>query len=141
MLKGIFSGAGSLIVALMTGEKVPALKYIVMALALGFVAYGLSIFTYIRAQKSIGAARTSAYYAAAPFIGAFLSFMLLKESLSVNYVIALLVMIAGSFFAVRDTLQRSHTHEHTHVIFHQVITHNHAHTHYINENNHKHKHK
>ena len=40
------------------------------AVLFGFVAYGLSIFFYVRAQRMLGAAKTSAYYAVAPFIGA-----------------------------------------------------------------------
>ena len=44
-------------------------------LLLGFVAYGLSIFTYVRAQKTLGAVKTSAFYAIAPFAGAVLSFV------------------------------------------------------------------
>lgn len=74
------------------------------AMLLGFVAYGLSIFTYVRAQKDLGAARTSAYYAAAPFLGALLSFLLLGESLSAHYLTALAVMAAGTALVVRDTL-------------------------------------
>ena len=35
------------------------------------VAYGLSIHFYIMAQKDLGAAKTSAYYSVAPFIGTF----------------------------------------------------------------------
>ena len=66
-IKGFGSGTGSLIVALVIGEKLPEPKYILPAIVLGFVAYGLSIFTYIRAQKDLGAAKTSAYYAIAPF--------------------------------------------------------------------------
>ena len=88
-----------------------ALKYIPVVLLLGFVAYGLSIFTYIRAQKTLGAAKTSAYYSIAPFIGAFLAFAFLGEALSAQYVVALLVMIVGTLFIVYDTLVRSHTHE------------------------------
>ncbi len=76
------------------------------AVVLGFVAYGLSIFTYIRAQKTLGAAKTSAYYAVAPFIGAFLSFMILHENLTIGYLIALAVMIAGTAFVVSDTLKQ-----------------------------------
>lgn len=102
-IKGICSGTGSLIIALVIGEKLPNIKHILPVLLLGFVAYGLSIFTYIRAQKTLGAAKTSAYYAIAPFIGAFLSFVLLKEKLTISYAIALSVMIAGTVFAVRDS--------------------------------------
>lgn len=105
-IKGFGSAAGSLIVAVIIGEKLPDIKYILPAVVLGFVAYGLSIFTYIRAQKALGAAKTSAYYAVAPFIGAFLSFILLHESLTIVYLIALAVMIAGTAFVVSDTLKQ-----------------------------------
>lgn len=106
-IKGFFSGMGSLIIALILGEHFPRAQYILSALLLGFVAYGLSIFTYIRAQKTLGAAKTSAYYAFAPFIGAFLSFALLQEALSISYVVALFVMIIGTGFVVYDTLSHS----------------------------------
>ena len=109
MLKGIFSGLGSLVIALILGEKVSSLLYIVFALILGFFAYGLSIFFYIRAQKELGAAKTSAYYAIAPFVGAFLSFIFLKETLTVRYVIALIIMIVGSLLTTSDTLKHSNT--------------------------------
>ncbi len=105
-IKGFGSGTGSLIVAVIIGEKLPEIKYILPAVVLGFVAYGLSIFTYIRAQKTLGAAKTSAYYAVAPFIGAFLSFMILHESLTIAYLIALAVMITGTVFVVSDTLKQ-----------------------------------
>ena len=118
------------------------------ALALGFVAYGLSIFLYVRAQSTLGAAKTSAYYAAAPFIGAFLSFVLLREKLSWMYLAALAVMIAGSALVVADTLIRNHAHMHRHTFTHthdgsthtHVITHMHAHNHYVTDNRHGHHH-
>lgn len=135
-------------IALITGENFPEVKCILFALSLGFVAYGLSIFTYIRAQKTLGAAKTSAYYAVAPFIGAFLSFILLHETLTSVYMIALLVMTVGTIFVVGDTLSHSHIHEHTHTFTHthdgsthtHTIVHNHKHTHYISDEKHGHKH-
>lgn len=42
-------------------------------LGIGFVAYGLSIYFYVYAQRLLGAARPIAYYAVAPFISAILS--------------------------------------------------------------------
>ena len=96
--------SGSFIIALVIGEKLPNMKYILPVLLLGFVAYGLSIFTYIRAQKTLGATKTSAYYAVAPFIGSFLSFVLLKEPLTATYVIALSVMIGGTIIVVHDNI-------------------------------------
>lgn len=104
ILKGIFSGLGSLLIAMCKGEKIPGLLPAIGALFLGFVAYGLSIFLYVRAQNTLGAAKTSAYYAAAPFVGAFLSFVLLREKLSAMFPVALIIMAAGSLFAAKDTL-------------------------------------
>lgn len=105
VLKGIFSGLGSMMIAFATGEHLPEIKYIGLALLLGFVAYGLSIFLYIRAQNVLGAAQTSAYYAVAPFVGASLSFLFLREPLTGIYLVALVVMIAGTALVVADTLR------------------------------------
>ena len=78
-IKGIFSGLGSLVIALSLGETVPGIGWIAACLGLGFVAYGLSINFYIMAQKELGAAKTSAYYAIAPFLGVALSMLILGE--------------------------------------------------------------
>ncbi|MBR3459955.1 MAG: DMT family transporter [Clostridia bacterium] len=104
VLKGIFSGLGSLMIAFIIGESLPFIVY-AAALVLGFVSYGLSIFLYVRAQSVLGAAKTSACYAAAPFVGAFLSFVFLRENLTPTFVIALAVMIAGTVLVVLDTLK------------------------------------
>jgi len=100
-IKGLCSGAGALVIAMFAGEALPELKYILPAMLLGFVAYGLSIFTYVRAQRDLGAARTSAFYAIAPFIAAFLSMILCGEALTWTYLVALVFMIVGTAFAVR----------------------------------------
>ena len=122
--------------------------FILPALLLGYVAYGLSIFTYIRAQQELGAAKTSAYYAIAPFIGAFLSFVLLREALSTNYLIALVIMAAGTALAAADTLAHRHTHVHCHTFTHthdgsthtHTVTHSHDHCHYVSDSRHGHTH-
>ena len=106
ILKGIFSGLGSLLIAVFKREPVPELRYIALALLLGFVAYGLSIFLYVRAQNTLGAAKTSAYYAVAPFIGVFLSFVFLRERLTWVYLAALTVMVVGTALVMADTLVR-----------------------------------
>ena len=106
-IKGLFSGTGSIIVALLTGESFPEVKYILLTLLLGSVAYGLSIFLYIKAQNIIGAASTSSFYAVNPFLGSLLSFVILKEAITPNYVTALIIMIAGTSLMVRDTLSFS----------------------------------
>jgi drug/metabolite transporter (DMT)-like permease len=57
VIKGVFSGLGALIIAILTKEAMPEMKYIALALLLGFVVYGLSIFMYVRAQNVLGAAK------------------------------------------------------------------------------------
>ena len=106
LLKGVFSGGGSFLIAMILGERLPEVKYIALAMLLGFVAYGLSIFLYVKAQYFLGAAKTSAYYAAAPFVGSFLCFLLLGEKLNGAYFLGLFIMIAGTAFVVTDTLDR-----------------------------------
>ena len=104
-IKGFGSGCGSLLLALAAGEPLPAPSRLLPALLLGFVAYGLSIFFYVRAQRNFGAARTSAYYAVAPFIGAGLSLLIFHEVPGPAFLLALAVMIAGTYFA--STCERS----------------------------------
>ena len=149
LLKGIFSGGGSFTIAMVLGEKIPEMIYIAIVMLLGFVAYGLSIFLYIRAQRNLGAAKTSAYYAVAPFIGSFLAFVVNGEKLAVEYFIGLALMLVGTVFVVYDTMIQQHLHEHTHTIVHthngvthtHVITHEHEHKHFGNEERHNHKHE
>lgn len=103
VIKGFGSGIGSLVIALSLGEHLPNWGYIVCALLLGFVAYGLSIFFYIYAQRYLGAAKTSAYYALAPFIGVALSLLIFREVPTISFIVALLIMIAGTYLASTDT--------------------------------------
>lgn len=147
-LKGIFSGGGSLLIALFLKETIPDIKEIVLVMLLGFISYGLSIFFYIRAQRGLGAAKTSAYYAIAPFVGAILSFIFNGEILTPMYFVSLIFMIIGTVYIVRDTIIKTHSHIHTHVITHthdgithtHMITHEHLHDHFGDEENHSHKH-
>ena len=148
VLKGVFSGLGALAIACAKREPMPGFMHIAAALVLGFVAYGLSIFLYVRAQNTLGAAKTSAYYAVAPFVGAFFSFLLLKEGLSWIYLAALAVMVAGAALVVIDTLVRHHTHPHQHTYTHfhggcvhtHTITHTHGHDHFMTDATHAHHH-
>lgn len=102
IIKGFGSGAGSLIVALLVGEQFPALMHILPALLLGFVAYGLSIYFYVYAQRFLGAARTSAYYAVQPFIGVLLSLLIFRTMPGALFFVALVIMIAGTYLVTRD---------------------------------------
>ena len=102
MVKGIFSGLGSVMIGLVCGERVHHLWAIPLVLLLGFVAYGLSIYYYVYAQRLLGAARTSAYYAVAPFIGAFLSLIIFREVPGVLFLAALALMAVGAWLSSGD---------------------------------------
>lgn len=132
-IKGVFSGLGSLAVALITGEKLPAAQWILAVLLLGFVAYGLSINSYIKAQKELGAAKTSAYYSIAPFLGVFFGVLFLGERPGIQFYVGLGIMIAATVLMVKDTISLQHTHEHSHTHTHEhrhgALMHTHEHTH------------
>lgn len=102
LLKGIFSGLGSLVIGLVIGERVTALWSVFAVLGVGLIAYGFSIFAYVHAQRMLGAARTSAYYAVAPFIGTALSLAIFRERPADTYFIALAFMVLGAFLAAQD---------------------------------------
>ncbi|MBE6673923.1 MAG: DMT family transporter [Ruminococcaceae bacterium] len=102
LLKGIFSGLGSIIIGFSIGERITALWGVFAVLGVGFVAYGLSIFFYVYAQRLLGAARTSAYYAIAPFIGTALSLVIFLQIPNYNYFIALFLMVIGAWLCSSD---------------------------------------
>ncbi len=102
IIKGVCSGLGSIVIGLILGEKVTLIWSVFAVLAVGFVAYGLSIFFYVKAQRLLGAARTSAYYAVAPFIGTALSLIIFLELPPYTYFIALGLMIIGAFLCSSD---------------------------------------
>lgn len=133
VIKGCFSGLGSLLIALLLGEGVPGPGFAGAALGLGFVSYGLSINFYILAQKDLGAAKTSAYYSIAPFLGVAFSLVLLGERPGPRFYLALAVMALSAVLMARDSvkLQHSHPHQHTHTHPHRHgdLVHTHPHTH------------
>lgn len=136
-IKGIFSGIGSLIVALVVGEQLPGIVWMLAVMILGFVAYGLSINFYIKAQKELGAAKTSAYYSVAPFLGVLFGVLLLREQPGVRFYVGLAIMIVATVLMVKDSISLQHTHEHTHVHTHE---HSHGDLRHIHEHAHVHSH-
>lgn len=103
VIKGCFSGMGSLAAALLLGEGIPEIKWIGAILLLGFVAYGLSIKLYVMAQQHLGAAKTSAYYSVTPFLGVAFSLILLGERPGAQFYVAMLIMIAGTVVIAKDS--------------------------------------
>ncbi|MCQ2079667.1 MAG: DMT family transporter [archaeon] len=124
MVKGLCSGTGCMTIAMLSGETLPASELAVAALLLGAVSYGLSINLYILAQRHIGAARTSAYYSLAPFIGVAFAFVILGERPDLRFFVSLALMVVGTAMVTIDTLGAE---EHDHVHRHGEMVHSHPH--------------
>ena len=102
VIKGFGSGIGSVMIGLVIGEPLPLWGDILKILLLGFVAYGLSIYFYVYAQRDLGAAKTSAYYAIAPFIGALLSLIIFRDMPGILFFVALAIMAAGTWLVNQE---------------------------------------
>lgn len=99
-IKGIGSGIGALAVALLGGSSLPAVAPALLAMLLGFASYGLSILAYVWAQRGLGAAKTSAYYAVGPFIGVAVAWALFGDAPGTSFVVALALMALGSWLSL-----------------------------------------
>ena len=104
IIKGCFSGLGSLLIALLLGEELPSPSWMLRVLLLGFVSYGLSINFYILAQKELGAAKTSACCSVAPVLGVAFSMLLLGERPDMQFYAALAIMLLATVLMVQDTM-------------------------------------
>ena len=63
---------------------------------LGFVSYGMSLVCFIVGLRHVGAARTGAYFSTAPFIGALIAGIFLREQFTVNVWVAGALMLASN---------------------------------------------
>ena len=102
IIKGIFSGAGSLAAAMIAGEKFLSLNLILLIMLIGFFSYGLSVAIYIKSQSYLGAAKTAAYFSTAPFFGVIFSLLFLGEIPSVKFYISFFIMLYAVILAVND---------------------------------------
>lgn len=119
--KGLVAGTFSLILGLVLGQQVPALATILSILLLGFLSYGLSTMLFIYSMRGLGAARTSALYGTAPLAGVLLSFVIFKDSLTLLFGIAAILMMGGALLLANE--------EHAHFHIHMPVVHEHRHSH------------
>jgi drug/metabolite transporter (DMT)-like permease len=98
--------------------------------ACGAAGYGVSLRFYLRAQRTLGAARTASVFALAPFVGAMLAYALGDRGG------ALFVIVAGVLFALAVYLHATEAHHHRHR--HETVDHEHAHRH--DDGHHEHIH-
>jgi drug/metabolite transporter (DMT)-like permease len=143
IFKGFGSGIGSLVIAVAVGQFAIG-PYLWLALLLGFLSYGLSIYFYVLAQRTLGAARTSAYYAVAPFAGVALAMILFGQQLTWLFAAAVVIMLAGASLAASERHRHAHSHPlliHEHRHNHQDEHHTHLHNPPVAEHNHVHMHE
>jgi drug/metabolite transporter (DMT)-like permease len=133
MVKGLTAGTVNLAIALSYHVPMPQPALCFEVLVLGFLSYGLSLVCYLTAQRHLGTARTGAYFASAPFIGAILSLAFLHEQLTTGFALASILMLVGLW------LHLSERHSHSHI--HEAIEHSHEHMHDPADPHHRHEHE
>lgn len=129
-IKGLAAGFFSLVLGLILKSPLPDLRIALLALLVGSLCYGLSIALFVMAMRNLGAARTGALFATAPFIGALLSLSLLLERPSVLFLFSLPLMVAGASLLLGE--------DHTHLHEHPLLAHEHGHSH--PDSHHRHPH-
>jgi drug/metabolite transporter (DMT)-like permease len=127
-VKGLFAGCVNFGLALALGAALPAPARLATTLALGFAAYGVSLALFVVGLRHLGAARTGAYFAVAPFFGALLA-LALGEPATAQLAAAGVLMALGVWL----TLTERHEHGHAH----DALWHEHEHTH---DEHHGHEH-
>lgn len=130
MIKGLGAGSFSLFLSIALGEPFPKLGPMIFALLVGGIIYGLSIQLFILSLRDLGAARTSAFFSTAPFIGAGLALLFLGDRPQGYFWAALPLMVFGAYLMV--------TEKHQHVHVHAAMDHNHAHDHLDGHHQHQH---
>jgi drug/metabolite transporter (DMT)-like permease len=120
-VKGLVAGVVNVALAFALGAAWPSGPGMLAAMIVGFLGYGVSLVFFTLGLRHLGAARTGAYFATAPFIGAVLAVAMLGEPVTVQLTGAVLLMALG----VGLHLTERHSHRHTHM----ATEHEHLHTH------------
>ena len=128
-IKGGVAGAINLALALALGHRLPEGALVLAAGAIGLAGYGISLVLFVLALRQLGTARTGAYFATAPFIGAALSLLVFREVPGVAF------WIAGALMGLGVWLHLSERHAHEHE--HEALEHAHRHVH---DDHHQHAH-
>ncbi len=128
-VKGLAAGAVNLVLAFVTGSLSPAWPLLAGAMALGFVAYGISLTLFVVGLRHLGTARTGVYFCVAPFFGALVAVLLLGEAVDAR------LLVAGALMAIGVWLHLSERHLHRHT--HEPLEHEHEHVHDVH---HRHDH-
>ncbi len=129
LVKGLIAGSTNLFVGLSVAPLSASPGALAAALVVGSLAYGASISLYIASAQELGATRAQGVFAAAPFIGAMLSFALLGESFGLTQAAACALLIAS----VSALVLSQHAHPHAHAELEHVHSHRHDDGHHVHE--------
>ncbi|MBT1074025.1 DMT family transporter [Geobacter grbiciae] len=128
-IKGFGAGAFNTLLALALSTGTATVPQVAGSLLIGAMSYGMSLVLFVEALRRIGSARTSTLFAIGPFIGTFLSVLILGERPPATYWVAASLMLAGIALLQREM----HGHPHTH----EELSHSHKHLH---DEHHQHEH-
>ena len=128
-IKGLVAGVTNTVLAFALGASLPEVSHVAITLVIGFMGYGLSLVLFIVGLRQLGSARTGAYFATAPFIGALVALLLYGQPAEGAFWVAAVCMGLGVWLHVSE----DHVHEHVH----KPMSHSHAHTH---DEHHQHEH-
>jgi drug/metabolite transporter (DMT)-like permease len=127
MLKGLVAGTASLSLAFLLGQGPSLGPDMLAALVLGSLSYGVSLVLFIMALDSLGSARTGAFFALGPFIGAVVSVPLLGEVPELAMLPAGILMAIGVYLLLTE--RPTNLHWHPRVVHSHVHDHTGEHTH------------
>ena len=127
--KGLIAGTINMALALMVGAQLPTAAKLCAAMLVGLFGYGISLVMFVLALRGLGAARTGAYFATAPFIGAAMAVALLGDTTTSAFWLACLLMSLGVWLHLTERHDHLHTHE--------PLAHAHSHRH---DDHHQHAH-
>lgn len=102
-IKGVVAGAANATLAMIAGSAFPSVGVMAASAMVGFFGYGLSLVLFVLALREIGAARTGAYFSTAPFIGALLGLIALREPLTASLLGAGLLMGYGVYLHLTES--------------------------------------
>jgi drug/metabolite transporter (DMT)-like permease len=141
--KTAIAGTTNLLIGVALAPITAPATTIAVALGVGAVCYGVSIALYITAAHERGAIRAQSIFAAAPFVGAILSWAVLHEPIEGVQVVAAVFFVGALALLTFDRHSHAHAHEplsHTHSHRHDDGHHDHDHVDRPAEGRHTHWH-
>lgn len=132
-LKGLVAGGANLAIGLSVAGwgAATTIADVGAALVVGAAGYGLSITLWVKGARELGAARGQVIFSTAPFIGAAVAWLALREP--VDGTLAIAAALAATGVAV--SLRSDHEHDHRH----KAVVHAHEHTHDDHHHDHEHR--